>query len=407
MATVQKSSTGGVYVDPKQYGADPNKLQGGEAVQGQAGKVWKHETVQSGGGGWYVGDPDAPAGSSGAPGSTGGGGPSGPLPPSPVASQPPIPGGPAPQIPLGPTSYDTGHQLNPTGSGTDTTGQPATTGTTRTLPNGQVVTTATPDQQAGVSGMGPNDVLTTQVRQALMGLLGQDVNAASTTDADIAPQSQAYAAAVQRQAGQQRAELAERSAAEGTLNSGAFQGGTQAISQQAGQSIGANDASLIGQKLDARRQQLQQAIQVSSSMGMAEETNNLQRQLANLDAQLKTRDQNISVAGQGLQRDLANLDTNTKTYLAQLDAQLTREGRSQDERLAIMQNELQRYGINANVQLGELDNALKRELGTGQLNLGLLQTLLQNNQVNNRLGFDIGSTQAQLNNQAILAALGR
>ena len=174
----------------------------------------------------------------------------------------------------------------------------------------------------------------------------------------------------------------------------------------AAQAIGANDASLIGQKQTQRIQQLQNAIQVASSLGMADQANDLQRQLANLQAGVTQRGQDVTQNGQQIQLALGNLDASSKTYLAQLSAQLQREGYSTQERLAAMDAEVRKLGITTQGDLGQLDIALRTSLGTGQLNLGLLQTLLGNNQANNSLGFSYAQLQALMNGQAATFGAG-
>lgn len=78
MASVKQSSVDHKYLKPEQMGYDPAALQSG-ASAGE-GKVWQHETVESGGGGWFQADapgqnkaslpteeaPAAPAGGGGA-----------------------------------------------------------------------------------------------------------------------------------------------------------------------------------------------------------------------------------------------------------------------------------------------------------------------------------------------------
>lgn len=305
--------------------------------------------------------------------------------PSPAPNQAPLPPSPAPQIPMG-----SPNQPQPSGSTTP----------------GRVTAPGLLDANAPDGTQGKSDPLQAQVRTALMGMLGQNPNQASVTDADLAPQSAAFRAATERSALKTRAGLMERASTEGIADSEAVRAQGRAIEQQAGQAIGANDAALIGEKLKGRREQIAQAIQVASAMGMQQEANDLQRQLANLDAQIQTRGQDISREGLQLSRDLANLESRDKQYLADLDADLRRQGYGLQERLAMMDAELRRLGITTQGDLGTLELALRRELGIGELNLGLLQTMLQNNQVNNRLGFDIGQWQSILNRDALLGAMG-
>lgn len=259
-------------------------------------------------------------------------------------------------------------------------------------------TTATP---TGPVSTGPNGAMNDAVRARLLEMLGTDVNNVSTQDADIAPASRAFNAQMDREAAAQRAQALEEANAEGTSSSGATVNRLGNLGMQAAQAKGANDASLIQQKQQQRIQQLQTGIQVASSLGMAQEANDLQRQLANLQAQVTQRGQDVTATGQQIQMGLANLDTSKQIYLAQLNAQLQREGYSTQERLAALDAEVRKLGINTQGDLGQLDIALRQTLGVGQLNLGLLSTLLQNNQANNSLGLSAAQIQALLNQNAV------
>lgn len=363
--------------------------------QGQASKKpgwnWMHT-----GSGWAVTD-DAAAGTPGgggaqppAPPAAGEGpttAPGEPQRPSAMPPSPPPANTPAPQIPLGVP----GQQVTP--------GQ-------RIAPMERVTGPGLLDasQPAGTQGV-EGDPIDAAYRTALLELLQQNPNEASITDADIAPQARAQRAAIERSAIKNRAGLMEQASAQGIADTEATRAAGRAIEQQAGQAIGANDAALIGQKMEARRAQLQQGIQIASARGMAREANDLQRQLANLDAQIKTQGLDVTREGYQLQRDLATLDTNTKQYLADLDGKLRQQGYSTQERLAQLDAEVRRLGIDTQGAIGRGEIDLRRELGIGELNLGFLQTLLQNNQVNNRLGFDIGAWQSSMNKDALLAAL--
>lgn len=237
----------------------------------------------------------------------------------------------------------------------------------------------------------PQQQMQAQLRTSIMGLLGTNVNQASTTDADIAPQSQAFRAAAERSQAARRAETVHQAQRGGWADSGGLDQRLDALSQQTGQAIGANDAALIGQKLDARRAQLNSAIQAASQLGMADEANNLSRQLANLDASIQTRGQDITREQTSLQRDLGNLDASTRIYLGDLNAQMQREGYSAQERMAAMDAQLRRYGIDMQGRLGDLDAALRNR----QIDLGYDQ-----------LGVNVGEIQARLNREALLAGMG-
>jgi hypothetical protein len=372
------------------------KVQKGQAVDGRQGFTWQHD-----GSGWTQSDEGAPAGTPGAgsapppaPPAAGEGPttpPGEPQRPSAMPPSPPPAQTPAPSIPLGPTGQ-------PQASTSPTT-QPGVPGQ-----NGRVTAPGLIDaSQQTVPTV--DDPIDAAFRQELLELLGRDPDNVSLTDADIAPQQRASQAAIERAALKNRAGLMERASAEGMADSEGVRAQGRAIESQAGRDIASSDAALLTQSMTARREQLNQALQIANARGMQQQANDLQRQIANLDAQLQTRGQDISREGLQLQRDLAGLDTNTKQYLADLDAKLRREGYGTQERLAQLDAEVRKLGINTQGNIGNLEIALRRELGIGELNLGLLQALLQNQQFNNGLGVDIGKWQSILNKDSLLAAL--
>jgi hypothetical protein len=236
----------------------------------------------------------------------------------------------------------------------------------------------------------PQQQMQAQLRTSIMSMLAPQ-GTPSVQDADLAPQSQAFAAAVNARALKSRAEAVHQASRGGYANSGGMDQRLSLLDQQAGQAIGANDAALIGQKQDARRQELQFALQQAQTLGMADEANNLQRQLANLQAGVQTRGQDIDARGQDVQERLGRLDANTRMQLGNLNAQLQREGYSAQERLARMDSELKRYGIDMQGRLGDLDAALRNR----QIDLGYDQ-----------LGVDVASRQAQMNRDAVIAGMG-
>ena len=63
--------------------------------------------------------------------------------------------------------------------------------------------------------------------------------------------------------------------------------------------------------------------------------------------------------------------------------------------------QLRNAALQAQTSLGQGDLALRGQLGRGQLGLGLLQALLGDRQAANRLGFDVGAFNANLNQSAM------
>lgn len=251
------------------------------------------------------------------------------------------------------------------------------------------------DQPAPAAPQTPAQQQQAMLRTQIMGMLGANQNSASVTDADLAPQSQAFASAAERQQAARRAELVHTANRGGYGDSGGLETRLDTLSEQTGQAIGANDASLIGQKLETRRQQLNTALEAAQQMGMADEANNLSRQLANLDASVQTRGQDVTREQTQLQGSLANLDASTRIYIADLNAQMQQAGYSTQERLARMDTELKKYGIDVQGNLGILDTALRSQLGNRQIDLGYDQ-----------LGVDVAKTQAQYNRDAVVEAMG-
>jgi hypothetical protein len=374
---------------------DPFQAQGGGHWTGQQWVPKDHPLAQqnpgTGNTPGTVNTPPAPP----APGAGPTTPPGEPQRPSAMPPSPPPAATPAPQIPLGPTGQvmlQPGQTYTPGATGT-----PGTPGRV-TAPGLIDASQPTPTAQA--------DPLDDAFRQQLLTLLSRNPDQVSLTDADIAPQQRAAQAAIERSALKNRAGLMERASAEGIADTEATRAAGRQIETQAGQAIGQNDAQLLTQSMQARREQLNQAMQIANARGMQREANDLARQVANLDAQIQTRGQDISREGLEVQKQLATLDTNTKQYLADLDARLRREGYGTQERLAQLDAEVRKLGINTQGDIGNLEIALRRELGIGELNLGLLQSLMQNQQAGNRLGFDIGQWQSILNKDALLGALG-
>lgn len=156
----------------------------------------------------------------------------------------------------------------------------------------------------------------------------------------------------------QRASLAERMAAGGTLQSGGFNTGVRGIEERQAENEGAFAGNLALDRLQSREQQLMQAISLARSVGQDAIANQLEAQRFSLSQEL----------GRGnLSRTL-----------------------SQD---AIL-NEMDRERLGLQRELGRGDLALRGELGRGQLGLGYDQ-----------LGFSYADLVNRANRDAVLAAL--
>lgn len=121
-----------------------------------------------------------------------------------------------------------------------------------------------------------------QIHDAIMKLLTEGQTPPSATDPIIKNQVDAYRAQQDRSRDQGRAALAERAAYEGTPTS-TFDTQLQNMYEQEGQNVAGFQANLIGGDLQARRQQVVDAIQFAQG---ADRTA-LQLQLANIDNALR------------------------------------------------------------------------------------------------------------------------
>ena len=192
-----------------------------------------------------------------------------------------------------------------------------------------------------------------QLSQLVSSQLGQQPGNV-TADPIYQQQTNAFNVANQRATDRQRAALAERAGATGTLQSGGFNSQVSNLLERQGERETGFAAQLAGQHLDRQQEQLQNAMSMALAIG------------------------NQDLARQIEQRMAAN----------------------EQARIGLSQQ-----GLNLQGELGRGDLDLRRYLGRGQLGLGLLGTLLGNEQANNRLGFDYTQLQALMNRSAIMDLL--
>jgi hypothetical protein len=223
-----------------------------------------------------------------------------------------------------------GGQPPPITTAAQATGTTATVG--QTAPQGAPTTIAQSFQQALVNRLNP-----------------QPINAQNS---QIAPAIEANKLAEQRGMERNRNLLAERSAANGTSNSGGFESQLLGL----GQDRAAREGQFAGNAVaDLGRQQQQD---ITSALAM----------------------------GGNLLGDQQRMDL--QKQLADLDAQLRREG------------------LGAQTSLGNRDIDLRSRLGEGQLNLGLLSALLNNDQFGRSLDQNALQFGAGLDQQGLLGILG-
>jgi hypothetical protein len=102
-------------------------------------------------------------------------------------------------------------------------------------------------------------------------------------DPIVKAQADAFAQAQQRGLEQTRAAMAERAAATGTLGSGGFNADVQGAYQDMGNQIAGQNASLLGQRLDQQRQEIQNALQMGGQYLSDQQKNALSLKLAQIN----------------------------------------------------------------------------------------------------------------------------
>lgn len=166
------------------------------------------------------------------------------------------------------------------------------------------------------------------MRDSLLKLMAQGQEPVDVTnDKTLGPAAEAYRNAQMRQSKQSREALAERYAAEG-LNSGgqgsgAFDTAVQGLDENTRNSIAGYEAQLAQTELQNRRQLTVQALQIAQALGARTESNALQEELANLDAQLRQQQLQYNYTQLGQQQGQFE-DTLGYNY-AGLQAQMNRD----------------------------------------------------------------------------------
>lgn len=162
------------------------------------------------------------------------------------------------------------------------------------------------------------------MREILMGQLGDATKPVDVNDPTIQRQLDPQKLALQRSAERQRSQLAARLASEGLLDSGTFDTGVAGIEEGRGESEAAMTGNLLGRELQARRQQVQQLLQLAMASGDAESARTLSAQLASLNSQMQDQhfgqqlDFNYDALGQQGALGMAGL--NQQALLALLGA---------------------------------------------------------------------------------------
>ena len=317
--------------------------------------------------------------------------PTSPLAPSPPPPNP-MPGGmPGSNFtrggigPLPPPPADGGTGSGPTGTGAgDTVAEtlpPRTiviNGQTYTIPGGidldsETTVGTAPGANRPDYTYAAEDPMLGLVREQLIALMGRANTPPDINDPILKPQADAYTAAQERARRGLQADTAESLSARGLGSSGAADSAMRGSYETMGQNIGEYNAGLVSEEQAARRGDLTSALGMANELGMFKEKN-------------------------ALERDLANIDTDTKYDLANLNAQLETAGLSVEERLGIMQNELRKYGLDIEGNLGLLKTVLDNEFNYAQLQV---QTGIAN--LDSQVKVSLANLDAQLRREGVSA----
>lgn len=127
-----------------------------------------------------------------------------------------------------------------------------------------------------------------QMREILLGRLSKAQEPVSVDSPGIRDVIAARRLESQRGSERERAAMAERMAAQGLGDSGAFDSGVQGIEQARSEADTSAVGNILGSELDSKREEVQYLLQLAVQMGDTDTARALQEQLAGLDAQLQT-----------------------------------------------------------------------------------------------------------------------
>ena len=194
------------------------------------------------------------------------------------------------------------------------------------------------------SDTGPQDAML----ETLMGRMQQST-VIDPDDPNIKQQVDPFAAAMERQ---KRSAMSDAAESTGPMASGALRGQNRMLSERAGQQQGMFEAELVGRELQNRRDEIQSALSQLGGVVDSDQARQLQRELANLDAKLKT------------------------------------------------------MGIKSAEGLGYAELSLRDRLGTGGLNIDAMNLMQRDRQFGDRLGFDVADREAFYNSSALRDIMG-
>ncbi len=244
-----------------------------------------------------------------------------------------------------PYSASSGASPDPSGGGSGTPAAPADPLQAQGQASQTYSTTPGAAPTQNTTNQGTQDVVRNSYLERALQPATVDPN-----DPVIRQQADVYAAAQERARRNVASQNAESYGATGQVGTQSVQ--DRIANEAAAQNSASFESQLVANELQNKRAQISDALEKLGGMISGDQARALQDKLAQIDAQLK------------------------QASLAQSGA------------------------------LGGRELDIKQALGEGSLNLDLIRTLLQNQQFNNQLGFNIGNSEAQLNQTALLSLLG-
>lgn len=210
---------------------------------------------------------------------------------------------------------------------------------------------------------GIDQYVSDELRRRLLEMLQESVGEVDPNDPALVARRNAFLRGQNRGLERQRNALAERNAAEGTLETGGFDTDVNQLYTEATGREADFEANLIGEEIQGQRARLQQAMALAAEMGDSEAARNLQLQIAEMDQELR--------------------------------------------RLGITSDtDLRRQALALQERLGLSDLELRRMLGVGNLGLGIGQLGLSAEELRQRgqlhgqdLGFNYWRTLQEMQNE--------
>jgi hypothetical protein len=171
------------------------------------------------------------------------------------------------------------------------------------------------DGSLSVQGPGAGAVSTpgtaSSTRDLLLQQLGLDAGPTNSTDPTLNGAITAYDTQSQRDQQLNRNALAERAYASGNLDTGGFNTAVQQSLEDAAGKRASFAGNLTYQEAQNKRQTLTQLLQMSTAAGLTQQAQDIQRQIADIDAQLRS-------AGLGFNYDQLLSQNNRDAMLAAL-----------------------------------------------------------------------------------------